>query len=97
MKLSYHAETDSLYVGLSDKPGADVVIVAEGFVVDVDEQGRPVGIDIDTNASSVADLSRLELEGLSLGGITAGLLAVAPAASARTGRSSGVTPGEGSR
>ncbi len=72
MKLSYYPGTDSLYVTLSDKRGADVVIVAEGFVVDVDEEGRPVGIDIDANASSIVDLSSLELEGISLEGITSG-------------------------
>lgn len=74
MKLSYYRETDSLYIELSDKPGADVVVVAEGFAVDVDEGGRPVGIDIDTNASKVVDLSRLELEGISLESLTASLL-----------------------
>ncbi len=75
--MSYYPGTDSLYISLSERPGADVVVVAEGFVVDVDEEGRPVGIDIDANASSIADLSRLELEGLSLEGITAGPLTAA--------------------
>ena len=73
MKLSYYAETDSLYISLSDKPGADVVAVADGLVADVDEDGRPVGLDIDSNASKVVDLSRLDLEGISLKGITLGL------------------------
>lgn len=34
------------------------------MVVDVDENGVPVGIDIDANASKIVDLSRLEVEGL---------------------------------
>ncbi len=64
MKLNYYPETDSLYIDLCDKPGASVVVVSEGVVVDVDEDGIPVGIDIDTNASKIVDLSRLEIEGL---------------------------------
>ncbi len=64
MKLRYYPETDSLYIDFSEKPGASVVVVSEGVVVDVDEDGIPVGIDIDTNASEIVDLSRLEVEGL---------------------------------
>ncbi|MGI8910694.1 MAG: DUF2283 domain-containing protein [Rubrobacteraceae bacterium] len=66
MRLNYHPETDSLYIHLSEKPGVDVVEIHDGVVVDVDEQGMPVGLDIDTNASKVVDLSRLEVEGLRL-------------------------------
>ena len=64
MRLSYHQETDSLYIHLTEKPGADVVEISDGVVIDVDEQGVPVGIDAD--ASKVVDLSRLEVEGLRL-------------------------------
>lgn len=66
MRLSYHQETDSLYIHLTERPGTDVVEVSDGVVVDVDEQGVPVGIDIDANASKLVDLSRLEVEGLDL-------------------------------
>lgn len=66
MRLSYHPETDSLYIHLTDRPGADVVEVSDGVMVDVDEHGTPVGIDIDANASKIVDLSRLEVEGLDL-------------------------------
>lgn len=64
MRLSYHQDTDSLYIHLTEKPGADVVEVSDGVVVDVDENGTPVGIDIDANASEIVDLSKLEVEGL---------------------------------
>lgn len=50
MRLSYHPETDSLYIHFTEKPGADVVEVSDNVVVDVDERGVPVGIDIDANA-----------------------------------------------
>ncbi len=63
MKLSYFPDTDTLYIDLIDKPGADVTQVAEDFVVDVNAEGVPVGIEIE-HASSKVDLSRLEVEGL---------------------------------
>lgn len=66
MRFSYHPKTDSLYIHLTEKPGADVVEVSDNVVVDVDEQGVPVGIDIDANASKIVDLSHLEIEGLRL-------------------------------
>lgn len=66
MRLSYHPDTDSLYIHLTEKPGVDVVEVSDEVVVDVDKGGVPVGIDIDANASKIVDLSRLEVEGLRL-------------------------------
>lgn len=64
MRLSYHPETDSLYIHLTERPGADTVEVTDGFAIDVDESGTPVGIDIDANASRIVDLSKLEVDGL---------------------------------
>lgn len=66
MKLSYHSDTDSLYIHLSEKTGVDVIEVSEGFAVDVDADGKLVGIDIEANASTIVDLSRLELDGVFL-------------------------------
>ena len=66
MRLSYYSDTDSLYIHFSEKPGVDVIEVSEGFAVDVDADGKPVGIDIEANASTIVDLSRLELDGVSL-------------------------------
>ncbi len=60
MKLHYYPETDSLYIELRNRPGADVREIGDGIVVDVDMDGNPVGIDIDT-ASQRLDLSTLEL------------------------------------
>lgn len=67
MKLDYYPETDSLYIHFSEKPSADAVEIAEHVVIDMDEGGIPVGIDIDANASKIVDLSRLDLSGISLG------------------------------
>lgn len=66
MRLSYHPDTDSLYIHFSGKPGVEVVEVSEDVVVDVDADGVPVGIDVSSNASKMVDLSRLELDGVSL-------------------------------
>ncbi len=63
MKFHYYVETDSLYIELSDKSSSDSKEVAPGVVLDFDEQGHLVGIDVD-NASKITDLSRLEAEGL---------------------------------
>ena len=61
MKLSYDKATDSLYIHLSDAPGADAQEVADGVVLDFSEDGALVGIDVQ-NASKVADLSRFLVE-----------------------------------
>jgi len=58
MKLSYYPDTDSLYIDLSARPSAESVEVSEGVVLDYDENGSLVGIDID-HASSKLDLKEL--------------------------------------
>lgn len=63
MKLEYYEETDSLYIHLSSRPSANSDEVAEGIVVDYDEAGNVVGIDID-NASGKIELDQLTLEHL---------------------------------
>ncbi len=63
MRFSYYPDTDTLYIDLVDKPGADVLEIADDFVVDVDAEGTPVGIEIE-HASQRTNLSRLEVEGL---------------------------------
>jgi uncharacterized protein YuzE len=63
MKFHYYSETDSLYIDLSQKSSADSLEVTKGVVLDFDEDGKLVGIDID-NASQIVDLSRLEAESL---------------------------------
>ena len=60
MKLNYHAETDSLYIDLSEKPSVESREVSEGVVLDYDASGNLVGIDID-NASKKVDLQKLIL------------------------------------
>lgn len=66
MKLKYYPETDSLYISLHERPRADVVRLSERVAIDVDAEGEPVGIDVEAGASSLVDLSGLEIHGISL-------------------------------
>ena len=63
MKFNYYQETDSLYIDLSEKKSVDSKEVAHGVVVDFDDAGAIVGIDID-NASKIVDLRRIESDSL---------------------------------
>ncbi len=63
MKLNYYAETDSLYIDLSERPSVDSKEVVPGVVLDFDEAGALVGIDID-HASKLLDLTKLETESI---------------------------------
>lgn len=65
MRLSYHPDTDSLYIHLVEHPGTESREVAEGVVVDFDANGKPVGIDIE-HAQNILDLTTLEAESLPL-------------------------------
>lgn len=63
MKFHYYAETDSLYIELSERPSVDSQEVAPGVVMDFDAEGSPVGIDLD-HASKFVNLTRLEVDSL---------------------------------
>jgi len=61
VKLTYYPDTDSLYIDLSSKPGAESREISEGVVLDYDSAGNLVGIDID-NASKKVSLDELTLD-----------------------------------
>jgi len=63
MKLDYFPDTDSLYIDLSGHASVESREVSEGVVLDYDESGNLVGIDID-NASTKVDLRILTLNKL---------------------------------
>jgi uncharacterized protein YuzE len=63
MKLSYYPDTDSLYIDLSETPSVESREISEGVVLDYDEAGHVVGIDID-NASQKVALKELTLSKL---------------------------------
>jgi uncharacterized protein YuzE len=63
MKLNYYADTDSLYIDLSERPSVESREITEGVVLDYDAEGNLVGIDID-NASQKVDLKKLTVNKL---------------------------------
>lgn len=63
MTFHYYEETDSLYIDLKDRPGVEAQEVRPGVVLDFDEDGALVGIDID-HASKNANLNRVEFDSL---------------------------------
>jgi uncharacterized protein YuzE len=63
MKINYYPDTDSLYIDLSSKTSVDSREVSDGIVLDYDEDGNLVGIDID-HASLKLDFKELILSKL---------------------------------
>jgi len=63
MKIEYFPDTDSLYIDLAERPSADSREIGDGIVLDLDEQGHPVGLDID-QASKHLDLKHLDLKSI---------------------------------
>lgn len=57
MRVNYDPETDSLHIDLSEQPSVESREISEGVVLDYDESGNLVGIDID-NASRKVELQR---------------------------------------
>lgn len=71
MKLHYDPKTDALYIDLIDRPSAHSIEAAPGVSVDLDADGRVVGIEID-HASRVANLTLLDTGILPLSADTMG-------------------------
>ncbi len=63
MIFQYFPDTDMLYIELCKGVGADAEEVAEGIVLDFDENRRIIGIEIE-DAGKRADLSKLEISSL---------------------------------
>ena len=55
MKVNYFPDTDSLYIDLTERTSVESREISEGVVLDYDEAGSLVGIDID-NASKKVQL-----------------------------------------
>ena len=63
MEIQYDDASDMLYVGLQSRASVESGEVVPGIVLDYDESNNVVGIEI-TDGSRVADLTRLEVQGL---------------------------------
>ena len=66
MQISYYSDTDTLYIDLKDTPSVKTVECRKDFVLDLDSDGTPTGIEIE-HAKDKVDLSSLHTEGLHLG------------------------------
>lgn len=64
MRVNYYPDTDSLFVKLKPGVEAEGAEVAPGIVFHYTPEGEVTAIDIDSEASKLVDLSRLEVEGL---------------------------------
>lgn len=64
MKLAYDAATDALYLTLSDAAPIESDEVRPGLVIDYDDKGRPVGVEILHVSKQFpdADLTRMQLD-----------------------------------
>ena len=65
MKINYYPDTDSLYIEFSEKESSDSIEISEGIVLDYDQEGSLVGMDID-NAGKKVNLNELILNKLPL-------------------------------
>jgi uncharacterized protein YuzE len=63
MIFEYHSDTDMLYIGLAEGLSVESEEIAPGIVLDLDQEGRLIGIEIE-DASQRIDLSKLELKAL---------------------------------
>ncbi|PSN16158.1 hypothetical protein C7293_03825 [filamentous cyanobacterium CCT1] len=63
MKIQYFPDTDTLSIRLNDAPSTESEEIAPDVVVDFDENGGVVGLEIDL-ASLKVDLKSLDLKGL---------------------------------
>ncbi|OGI02251.1 MAG: hypothetical protein A2Y25_09125 [Candidatus Melainabacteria bacterium GWF2_37_15] len=69
MKFNYYPDTDSLYIDLTERKSVESIEISPGVVVDYDENGNIVGIDID-KASKKVNISKLETHSLPLDNIS---------------------------
>ena len=58
MKVNYFPDTDSLDIDLSERPGVESREISDSVVLDYDDEGDLVGIEID-NASAKVGLHKL--------------------------------------
>ena len=70
MKLKIDHEADALYLSLSEDPAMESEEVSPGIIVDYDEKGRAVGIEMLqlSKRASGADIHRLLFESVPLAG-----------------------------
>ena len=51
--LQYFPDTDTLHIDLANRPSTESEAIDESLVVDLDSEGRPVGITIEQYSQTV--------------------------------------------
>jgi uncharacterized protein YuzE len=66
MKIEYDQEANALYITLREAPVAGTNEVTESFIIDLDAEGRPIGIEIldVRQLLNPEDLARVTVENL---------------------------------
>jgi uncharacterized protein YuzE len=59
MKITYDKESDALAIDFRDAEYDESEEIYDGFVIDFDKSGRPMGIEIYYDASKFVDIDRL--------------------------------------
>lgn len=59
MNITYSKESDALAIDFRDAEYRDSEEIFDGFVIDFDKSGRPMGIEIYHDASKFVDIDRL--------------------------------------
>jgi len=59
MKISYDKESDALAIDFRDAEYHESEEIYDGFVVDFDKSGRPMGIEIYHDASKFVDIDHI--------------------------------------
>lgn len=60
MKYIYDEQSDALFIRFREGEYDESEEIYDGFVIDFDKSGRPLGIDIYSEASKFVDISQLE-------------------------------------
>ena len=66
MKIEYDREVDALYIRLQDKYVARTIEIEEGLNIDVDENGRLIGLEVldATERYALTDIFNISTENL---------------------------------
>jgi uncharacterized protein YuzE len=54
VRLTYFPDTDTLYIDLADRPSVESEVVNDNLIIDLDNQGRPVGITLEHYSKAVS-------------------------------------------
>lgn len=55
MKLTYFPDTDTLYIDLADRPSDESAVINDNLIIDLDDQGQPVGITVEHYSQTVTN------------------------------------------